>query len=202
MLLYHVSHSPPDDEKIQLYTLQTSLNLKGKNTLENRSWLAIFQHTVKPALSGHWKRRPKIGFQGQLLLNASRKYFRMLQENAGQKYCRMLFWSILQYFRPSLSYHLSLRPLFCLFLSGRLRQVLLYILIHEFNLLYSDEFSHTRRMLLSIIYFKGSQAEISKKLYTQVPKGCNYHSKQRRPWWNAALCSISSGSSLCCQNIP
>ena len=36
-------------------------------------------------------------------------------------------WSILQYFRPSLSYHLSIRPLFCLFLSGRLRQVLLYI---------------------------------------------------------------------------
>ena len=27
-------------------------------------------------------------------------------------------WSILQYFRPSLSYHLSLRSLFCLFLSG------------------------------------------------------------------------------------
>ena len=34
--------------------------------------------------------------------------------------------SILQYFRPSLSYHLSFRPLFCLFLSDRLRQVLLY----------------------------------------------------------------------------
>ena len=33
---------------------------------------------------------------------------------------------ILQYFRPSLSYHFPLRPLFCLFLSGRLRQVLLY----------------------------------------------------------------------------
>ena len=31
---------------------------------------------------------------------------------------------ILQYFRPSLSYHLPLRPLFCLFLSGRLKQVL------------------------------------------------------------------------------
>ena len=27
--------------------------------------------------------------------------------------------SILQYFRPSLSYHFPLRPLFCLFLSGR-----------------------------------------------------------------------------------
>ena len=34
--------------------------------------------------------------------------------------------SILQYFRPSLSYRLSLRSLFCLFLSGRLRLVLLY----------------------------------------------------------------------------
>ena len=34
--------------------------------------------------------------------------------------------SILQYFRPSLSYQLSLRPLFCLFLSGRFTHVLLY----------------------------------------------------------------------------
>ena len=33
--------------------------------------------------------------------------------------------SILQYFLPSLSNHLFLRSLFCLFLSGRLRQVLL-----------------------------------------------------------------------------
>ena len=30
-------------------------------------------------------------------------------------------------FRPSLSYHLSLRSLFCLFLSSCLRQVLLYL---------------------------------------------------------------------------
>ena len=36
--------------------------------------------------------------------------------------------SILQYFRPSLSYHLSLKALFCLFLSGRFTQVLLYSL--------------------------------------------------------------------------
>ena len=34
--------------------------------------------------------------------------------------------SILQYIRPSLSYHLSLRSLFCLFLSDRFTQVLLY----------------------------------------------------------------------------
>ena len=35
--------------------------------------------------------------------------------------------SILQYFRPSLSYHL-LRSLFCLFLSGNFTQLLLYII--------------------------------------------------------------------------
>ena len=46
------------------------------------------------------KKKTKIVFQDQLLLNA------------GQKYCRMLQESILQYFRPALSYHLSLRPLF------------------------------------------------------------------------------------------
>ena len=38
--------------------------------------------------------------------------------------------SILQYFRPSLSYHLSLRSLFCIFLSGHFTQVLLF-LIHR-----------------------------------------------------------------------
>ena len=32
----------------------------------------------------------------------------------------------LQYFRPPLSYHLSLRSLFCLLLSGCFTQVLLY----------------------------------------------------------------------------
>ena len=69
---------------------------------------------VKPVLSGHSKRGLQIGFQDGLSLKA------------GQKYCRMLQESILQYFRPSLSYHVSFRPRFCLFLSGRLRQVLLY----------------------------------------------------------------------------
>ena len=44
------------------------------------------QNTVKPVLSGHSKRCPKIGFQDRLSLNA------------GQKYCRMLQESILQYF--------------------------------------------------------------------------------------------------------
>ena len=73
--------------------------------------------TVKPVLSGHSKRRPKIGFQDRLPLNA------------GQSIAECSKGSILQYFRPALSYHLSLRFLFCLFLSGRLRQVLLYFIM-------------------------------------------------------------------------
>ena len=48
-------------------------------------------------------KRPKIDFQDQLLLNVRHRYCRMLQE------------SILQYFWPSFSYHLSLSSLFCLF---------------------------------------------------------------------------------------
>ena len=76
--------------------------------------LCFGPYIVKPVLSGHSKRRPKTGFKNPLSLNAVQKYCRMLQENT------------LQYCQPALSYHLSLRPLFCLFLSGRLRQVSLY----------------------------------------------------------------------------
>ena len=38
-----------------------------------------FNSTVKPVLSGHSKRRPKIDFQDQLSFNAGQKYCRMLQ---------------------------------------------------------------------------------------------------------------------------
>ena len=69
----------------------------------------------KTCLKQPLKRDQKLGFQDQLSLIAVQKYCRMLQE------------SILQYFWHALSYHLSLRPLFCLFLSGCLRQVFLYI---------------------------------------------------------------------------
>ena len=67
----------------------------------------------KTCLKWPLKKETNIGFQERLSLNA------------GQKYCRMLQESILQFFLTSLSYYLSLKPLFCLFLSGRLRQVLL-----------------------------------------------------------------------------
>ena len=53
----------------------------------------------KTPLKRPLEKKTKIGFQDRLSLNAA------------QKYCRMLQDSILQYFRPSLSNHLSLRPL-------------------------------------------------------------------------------------------
>ena len=90
---------------------------------------------IKTRLSDHSKRRPKNIFQDQSSLNA------------GQKYCRM------QYFQPSLSYHPSLRALFCLFLSGHFRQVLLYILIVTtvfICLLKSDTKQHKCRSLIMI----------------------------------------------------
>ena len=71
-------------------------------------------HTVKPVLSGHSKRRPKLVFNTN---------YHLMQVKSIEECSKR---SILQYFRPALSYHLSLRSLFCLFLSSRLRQVLLY----------------------------------------------------------------------------
>ena len=74
-------------------------------------FLSLFENTVKPVLSGHSKRRQKLVFKTD---------YRLMQVKSIGK------GSILQYFRPSLSYYLSLRSLFCLFWNGRLRQVLLY----------------------------------------------------------------------------
>ena len=59
------------------------------------------------------KKKTKITFQDHLLLNTGQKYCRILQEEHS---------AILS---TSLSFHLRLRSLFCLFLSGRL------ITVHE-----------------------------------------------------------------------
>ena len=72
------------------------------------------KRTVKPVLSGHSNRTPKLVFNTN---------YRLMQVKSIAECSK---GSILQYFWPSSSYHLSLRSLFCLFLSGRLRQVLLY----------------------------------------------------------------------------
>ena len=51
--------------------------------------------------------------------------------------------SILQYFRPSLSYQLSLRPWFCLFLSGCFTQVLLHRLIVGLTIMLNFDYHDT-----------------------------------------------------------
>ena len=66
-----------------------------------------FDHALgKTCLKRPLKKKTKIGFQDRILLNAGQNYFRL-----------------------SLSYHLSLRSLFCLFLSGHLRlfDLILYV---------------------------------------------------------------------------
>ena len=63
--------------------------------------------TVMPVLSGHSKK--KIGFQDRLSLNA------------GQTYCRMPQESILQYFRPSFSYHISFKTFVLSFIEWPLK---------------------------------------------------------------------------------
>ena len=94
-------------------------------TFKNKVWSTVAQcyvikflvckggnlniHTVKPVLNSHSKIKKKTK---NWLSRPSIAKCRSKQ-------------SILQYFRPSLSYHWSLRPLFCLFLSGCFRQVLL-----------------------------------------------------------------------------
>ena len=50
--------------------------------------------------------------------------------------------SILQYFQPPLSYHLSLRFLFCLILSGHFTQVLLFTLVTNLCLKAGEFFSY------------------------------------------------------------
>ena len=52
-----------------------------------------FMHTVKPVLSGHWKRTPKTGFNTD--------YHLMQVKSIAE--CPK--GSILKYFQPSLSYH-------------------------------------------------------------------------------------------------
>ena len=82
------------------------------------SELALFTRkdndTVKPVLSCHSKKGQKLGVETDYCL----MQVKSIAECSNG--------SILQYFRPSLSYHLSLRSVCCLFLSGPLSQVVLY----------------------------------------------------------------------------
>ena len=70
-------------------------------------------NAVKPVLSGHSKRTSKMVFNTN---------YRLMQVKSIAECSK---GSILQFFQPTLSYHLSLRALLYLFLRSHLRQVLL-----------------------------------------------------------------------------
>ena len=63
-------------------------------------------------------------------------------------------------FRPSLSYHLSLRPLFFLFLSGHFTQVLLYL-----------KHKQMREQMTKIRKTKGQETMDTIKYHTWFPSG-------------------------------
>ena len=87
---------------------------KQSNQVNNNRTTAL----VRPVLKGHTKRRPKLSFKNN--------YCSMQIKSIAE--CSP--WSILQYLQASLSYHLPLRSMFCLILSARFKQVLLYTKIH------------------------------------------------------------------------
>ena len=83
-------------------------------TLQEESFKMKYVSYSKTCVKRRPPKRPKIGFQDN---------YHLMQVKSIAECSK---GSILQYFRPSLSYHLSLRSLFCLFLSGCFTQVLLY----------------------------------------------------------------------------
>ena len=85
--------------------------------------------------------KTKIGFQDRLMQVKS-----IVECSKG---------SILQYFRPSLSYQVSLRALFCLFLSGCFIHVLLYIL-HASQIHCSFQLISSKRYMLACVPIEDS----------------------------------------------
>ena len=71
-------------------------------------------HTVKPVLNSHSQKDQNLVFKTN---------YRLMQDKSIAECSK---GSILQYFRPSFSYHVLLISLFCLFLRGHFTQVLLY----------------------------------------------------------------------------
>ena len=106
---------------------------------------SIIRNTVKPVLSCHSKKDQKLVFMTD---------YGLMQVKSIAECSK---GSILQYFGPSLSYHLSLRSLFCLFLSGRLRQVLLYVncqdIFHTFGTNVNIFRTSFHRCVLKCLYF-------------------------------------------------
>ena len=102
-----------------MYTGMVQIKIYGPDLDTNsltmiRNGTPFNERTVKPVLDGHLQKEKKMVFKTT---------YHLMQVKSIAECSK---GSILQYLRPSLSDHLSLKPLFCLFLSGRFKQVLLY----------------------------------------------------------------------------
>ena len=101
--IYRIDLCSSDAQWLVIDSVNASLNLKNKHGI-----------TVKTCVkNGH--------SQNDQIMVFKTDYRLMQVKNIAE--CSK--GSILQYFRPSLNYLLSFRPLFCLFLSGPFTQVLL-----------------------------------------------------------------------------
>ena len=110
----HPWHRETETQTIDSHATAITHSLKpsSKPSLpHNREIRAQFQNQIKPRIYV----RPSKEYRLTLIV-----LWKISWRNL---YKCILKGSILQYLRPSLIYHLSLRPLFCLFLSDRLRQV-------------------------------------------------------------------------------
>ena len=119
-----------------LFKWKSSGNLKFYSLLDSiKNLSSVCSNYSKTCIKSPLSKRQKNGFQDHLSLNA------------GHCIAECSKGSFLQYFRPSLSYHLSLRSLFCLFLSGHFTQVLLYCLRAQstLNTLWVQEPNYSRQ---------------------------------------------------------
>ena len=83
ILKVHSVNSAEPDQTLVLRCLPMSHKKEARLKWVNRRILdQTKRNAVKPALSDHFKGRPKISFQDRLLLNAGQKYCRMLQEHS------------------------------------------------------------------------------------------------------------------------
>ena len=102
---------------LHIFTSTQSINAN-RGTYKSKICRLSCKTCVKRPLS----KRPKIGVQYQLSLNAVQTHCRMIQGEHSV---------ILSTF---INYHVSIRSMFCLFLIGRFTQVLLYMLIYLYTM--------------------------------------------------------------------
>ena len=94
--------------------LNSPLLISTKQYFTRTCMTIVSINTVSPVLSGHSQKDQQWVFKTN---------YRLMQVKSIAECSK---GSILQCFRLAFSYHMALRPLFCLFLSGRLSLVSLY----------------------------------------------------------------------------